>query len=108
MTIARLADAVRTGDIATVRAMLGARPEIVNMDMAANNEHRALHYAVLNRAPEMVRVLMEHGADARKGAHLEPRSRVRERVARRPRSIRRLFRSGAEARSRGSDRASAA
>ncbi len=69
MTIAQLADAVRAGDIATVRAMLEARPELANIDMAANNEHRALHYAVLNRAPEMVRVLMEHGADARKGIY---------------------------------------
>ena len=28
------------GDIVRVRAMLKARPELVNMDMAQNNEHR--------------------------------------------------------------------
>src|ERR1700693_6275642 len=64
--VKRLADAVRSGDAAQVRAMLKARPELVHMDMAGNNEHQALHYAVLHRAPEIVRLLMEHGADARK------------------------------------------
>jgi ankyrin repeat protein len=67
--VKRLADAVRSGDAAQVRAILRARPELVHMDMAANNEHRALHYAVLHRAPQMVRLLMEYGADARKGIY---------------------------------------
>jgi ankyrin repeat protein len=67
--VKRLADAVRGGDAAQVRGMLKARPELVNMDTAANDEHRALHYAVLHRAPEMVRLLMEHGADAHKGIY---------------------------------------
>lgn len=67
VTVARLVEAVRAGDIARVRSMLKARPELVNMDMAENNEHRALHYAVVGRSPEMVRLLMQHGADARKG-----------------------------------------
>jgi len=71
VTVKRLADAVRAGDIVQVRAMLKARPELANIDMAENDEHRALHYAVLERAPEMVRVLMEHGADARKGIYPE-------------------------------------
>jgi hypothetical protein len=39
------------------------------MDMAENNEYRALHYAVLARSPEMVQILMEYGADARKGVY---------------------------------------
>jgi len=69
VTVTRLADAVRAGDLPGVRVMLEVRPELVHMDMAANNEHRALHYAVLDRAPEMVRVLMAHGADARKGIY---------------------------------------
>ena len=69
VTVKRLADAVRAGDIVQVHAMLKARPELVNVDMAENDEHRALHYAVLGRAPEMVRILMEHGADARKGIY---------------------------------------
>ncbi len=69
VNVKRLADAVRAGDVEQVRALLKARPELVNTDMAENNEHRAIHYAVLARAPEMVRVLMEHGADARKGIY---------------------------------------
>ena len=69
VTVKRLAEAVRAGDLARVRAMLKARPELVHMDMAGDNEHRALHYAVLQRAPGMVRLLMEHGADARKGIY---------------------------------------
>ncbi|MGH9766622.1 MAG: ankyrin repeat domain-containing protein, partial [Blastocatellia bacterium] len=69
VTVTRLADAVRAGDVARVRAMLKARPELVNMEMSYGDEHRALHYAVLDRAPEMTRLLMERGADARKGIH---------------------------------------
>ena len=69
VTVSRFADAVRAGDARRVRAMLEARPDLVRMDMAATDEHRALHYAVLDRAPGMVRLLMAHGADARKGIY---------------------------------------
>ncbi|HLN03909.1 MAG TPA: ankyrin repeat domain-containing protein [Bryobacteraceae bacterium] len=69
VTITRLAEAIRAGDVARVRAMIDARPELVNTDMAENDEHRAIHYAVLARWPEMVRLLMEQGADARKGIY---------------------------------------
>jgi ankyrin repeat protein len=65
--IARLAAAVQVGNAAQVRALLSARPELVAMDMAGNDEHRALHYAVLRRDAAMVKLLMEAGADARKG-----------------------------------------
>jgi hypothetical protein len=50
VTVHRLADAVRAGDIAQVRAMLKSRPELANMEMSSGNEHRALHYAVFARA----------------------------------------------------------
>jgi ankyrin repeat protein len=63
-----LVDAVRAGDLERVRAMLRARPELVNMDRG-EDEHRAIHYAVMDRAAEMTRLLMQHGADARKGIH---------------------------------------
>lgn len=69
VNVNRLADAVRAGDLTRVRAMLKARPELVNMEMSYGDEHRALHYAILDRAPEMTRLLMERGADARKGIH---------------------------------------
>jgi ankyrin repeat protein len=65
--VARLAEAVQAGDAAQVRALLHARPELVSMDMSANDEHRALHYAVLRGDAAMVKLLMEAGADARKG-----------------------------------------
>lgn len=67
--VARLAEYVDAGDVAQVRALLHARPELVNMDMAANDERRALHYAVLRRDAATVRLLMEAGADARKGVY---------------------------------------
>ena len=67
VTVAGLADAVHADDIAKVRAMLAARSELVHMEMSEHNEHRVLHYAVLDRNPEMVRILMEHGADPLKG-----------------------------------------
>ena len=66
-TVRRLVEAVRNGDLDTVRSMVTARPELVHLDVAENDEHRALHYAVLRRRPEIVRFLMQHGADARKG-----------------------------------------
>src|SRR5580692_10482065 len=44
-----LAEAVKAGDLEQVRTLLRARPELIGMDMAENNEHRALHYAVLRR-----------------------------------------------------------
>ncbi|MGD0365216.1 MAG: ankyrin repeat domain-containing protein [Bryobacteraceae bacterium] len=65
--VARLADAVTAGDLAQARALLHARPELAAMDMAGDDEHQALHYAVLRRDAAMVRLLMAAGADARKG-----------------------------------------
>jgi len=67
MNVARFIDAVRSGDIATVRALLAARPELVHMDVSESDEHRGIHYAVLRRDAAMVRLLMEAGSDARKG-----------------------------------------
>ncbi|HUE23585.1 MAG TPA: ankyrin repeat domain-containing protein [Bryobacteraceae bacterium] len=66
-SVARLAEAVKAGDVPQARALLHARPELAKMDMAGDNEHQALHYAVLRRDPAMVRLLMAAGADARKG-----------------------------------------
>jgi ankyrin repeat protein len=68
-TVSRLMAAVRASDLATARAILEARPEIINMDASDNDEHRALHYAVLMRSVDMVRLLMEHGADPRIGIY---------------------------------------
>ncbi len=67
VNVRELADSVAAGDMNKVRTLLTARPELVGTDLAANNEHRALHFAVLGRNPAMVKLLMEAGADARKG-----------------------------------------
>jgi ankyrin repeat protein len=65
--VARFMEAAQSGDLEQIRSMLASRPELASMDTAASNEHRAIHYAVLRRDVAMVRVLMEAGADARKG-----------------------------------------
>ena len=51
VTVRRLVEAVRNGDLAAVRSMVTARPELVHLDVAENDEHRALHHAVLRRRP---------------------------------------------------------
>ena len=65
--VARFMEAAKSGDIAQIRSMLASRPELVGMDVSESNEHRGIHYAVLRRDVAMVRLLMEAGADARKG-----------------------------------------
>ncbi len=69
VTVRRLVDAVQAGDITMVEAMLRVRPELATMDVAPNDEHQALHYAVIAQHPDMVRLLMRHGANARKGIY---------------------------------------
>jgi hypothetical protein len=60
---------VRIGDIESVRTMLKARPELANMAVSYGDQHRAIHYAVMNREPEITRLLMRKGANARAGIH---------------------------------------
>lgn len=66
VTVTRLIDAVRGGDPAEARGLLKVRPELARMSM---DGLQALHHAVLERSPDMVRVLMEHGANAREGVY---------------------------------------
>src|SRR5207244_5937864 len=66
VTVKRLVGAVRAGDLIQVRALLKVRPELAHMSL---DNLQVLHYAVLNRLPEMVRVLMQHGANAREGVY---------------------------------------
>ena len=67
VTVGRLCDAVERGDLAAVREMLRRRPEICNLERPGHGEHRALHVAALRRDAAMVHLLMENGADARRG-----------------------------------------
>ncbi|HYM00796.1 MAG TPA: ankyrin repeat domain-containing protein [Blastocatellia bacterium] len=69
VTIARLVEAVRVGDVERVRTMLKARPELADMTVSYVDEHRAIHYAVIHRRPEIVRLVMENGANARAGIY---------------------------------------
>src|SRR5215471_10596877 len=66
-TADQLAEAAKANDTDRVSQILDAQPDLVRTDMAYENEHQALHYAVYARLPEMVRLLMRRGADARKG-----------------------------------------
>src|SRR5208283_4363890 len=54
--VARHAHAVQGCHLAVVRKLVRSRPALVGMDMAENDEHRALHYAVLRRDAAMVRL----------------------------------------------------
>jgi ankyrin repeat protein len=63
ITIAHLIETVRAGDVDRVRAILRVRPELVNREAPSSPGYMALHYAVLERMPEMVRTLMQFGAD---------------------------------------------
>ncbi len=67
VTIRRFVEAVSAGDIAHVRTMLKVRPELADMTVSYGDEHRAIHYAVMHRRPEIVRLLMQNGANARAG-----------------------------------------
>lgn len=69
VNLSRLVDHVQRGELSEVRSLLRQRPELVHMDMAENDEHRVLHYAVLTRNEPMVRLLVEAGADAHKGIY---------------------------------------
>jgi ankyrin repeat protein len=68
ITVKHLFEAVCAGDPERVRAMLRARPELINMGVG-EDERRAIHHAVMHRSAEMTRLLMRHGADARVGIY---------------------------------------
>ena len=65
-TVGRLVDAVRAGNTDDVRAMLKVRSELARMSI---DNLQVLHHAVLARAPEIVCILMAHGANARDGVY---------------------------------------
>ena len=65
-TVDRLIGAVRDGRLEEVRALLHQRPELARMSKA---NFGVIHYAVLDRQPEVVRLLMQHGASARQGVY---------------------------------------
>ena len=68
-TVADLCTAAADGDLDAIKAILAAAPELINVHRAENDEHCALHYAVLSNQPEAVRALMAAGADHRSGIY---------------------------------------
>jgi ankyrin repeat protein len=66
VTVDRLANSIRSGDLNATRSMLATRPELAVMSSA---HLTFLHQAVLARHPEMVRLLIKHGADPRAGLY---------------------------------------
>jgi ankyrin repeat protein len=60
VTSVRFRETVQAGDLASVRAMLAARSELA---------HVGLHQAVVDRSVELVRLLMDAGANARSGIY---------------------------------------
>ena len=69
VTIKRFVEAVRGGRFKLIGRMLKARPELANMAVSYGDEHRAIHYAVMHRRPDIARLLMQNGANARAGIH---------------------------------------
>lgn len=67
VVVGRLAAAARANDLVGVRSILRVRPELVNIVEGWNYEYTALHYAVMGRLQDMVRLLMESGADPHAG-----------------------------------------
>jgi ankyrin repeat protein len=65
-SVKRLIEAVRARNMEDVRSLLNARPELARLSHA---NFQVLHHAVLERAPEMVRILMAHEANAREGVY---------------------------------------
>jgi len=64
-----LARAAARGDHAEARRIIAGNPRVITVDLADNNEHQALHYAVRNRDLAMVDLLLDAGADPRRGVY---------------------------------------
>ena len=69
VTVNRLIEAIRFNDLARVQTMLRARPEIADLTISYGDERRPIHFAVMQRSTEIVRLLMQHGVNARRGIY---------------------------------------
>ena len=64
-----LGAAAERGDVEEVRCILVTSPELAHQDAADNDEHQALHHAVYGNQLEVVRLLLEAGADPLTGIY---------------------------------------
>ncbi len=69
MSAERFFRAAEQGDLPTLRELVAARPDLVRLDRAEDDEHTALHYAVLNRDLACARFLLGAGADPHNGIY---------------------------------------
>ena len=67
--VADLCDAATDGDVGLIADILDDQPDLVNVHVAENNEHRALHFAVVNERDDAVRLLVERGAKIDQGIY---------------------------------------
>ena len=64
-----ICNAAQAGDLQRVQEILAIKPELATQDIASNNEHQPIHLAAEEGHAEIVRVLLEAGADPLKGIY---------------------------------------
>ena len=64
-----ICNAAQAGDLQRVQKILAVKPELAKQDIASNNEHQPIHFAAEEGHAEIVRVLLEAGADPLKGIY---------------------------------------
>lgn len=64
-----ICNAAQAGDLQRVQEILATKPELATQDIASNNEHQPIHLAAEEGHAEIVRVLLEAGADPLKGIY---------------------------------------
>ena len=64
-----ICNAAQAGDLKRVEEILAVKPELATQDIASNNEHQPIHLAAEEGHAEIVRVLLEAGADPLNGIY---------------------------------------
>ena len=64
-----ICNAAQAGELQRVQEILAVKPELATQDIASNNEHQPIHLAAEEGHAEIVRVLLEAGADPLKGIY---------------------------------------
>ena len=65
----RICKAAQAGDLQRVKEILAVKPELATQDLALNNEHQPIHFAAQEGHAEIVRVLLDAGADPLNGIY---------------------------------------